>query len=1034
MNFKNQFFRFILYSIISFGWLHTSVVLGTGLPVEISDLNNQARISGIDSKTNIENEAKQLNKSLENLLAKQDTLKGRFAVGKILLIINNHNIGDSILCDSYYLIGIYHLYVRNFNDAISYLALCISVKDKKKEFDNRYAKALYNLGVVYSRLGDLNKFEFYALKSLEIGKRIYGESNPVLINSYLSLIIAYTEMKEYENAISNTNAALTIAISNPGKVSAITLASLYYSLGVCYNRVGDFSKAKIYFDKTESIYESSSLDHNEDFINLMNGLAIVYHSLGLTNESAEYYERGVRLAISKNSALAFNIINSYSVFLAEDRKAEKGEKILKNALDRAKANYELNPRNYFEVLNNYAGYLREYKIDTKKSIEYYEKCLAYVKKNDQDLNLKTAVYIGYSHALEDAGNQEKALTIIQSLLFHDGRTSDKTENFKNPDLENLKPDITTLKILKLKYNILWDLFKKMPDQKILEAASNTSELIVSLLEKVRINISEEESRLILGDRYRDSYLNTIRDLNILYHKTADHNFLEKAFEYSEKSKVAGLLTSTRELKAAQFNIPSDIANFEKELQREISLINVNISDELSSENPSMPLIAGWKDNLLKYSMKRDSLILVFEKQYPGYYAIKYNTHMADLKDIPDIVGHNGNYINYVVSDTVLYTFIVNRRHQQLLSIPVDSSFLDDIRRFRSLLSMPLASDNASLNFKEFQTVGYRLYKTLIDPIRTYLISNKIFISPDNILSYLPFETIPTATLAGDGIRYRDIRYLMNDFDISYTYSATFMAETVKKEYTRTNTLIAFAPDYPEPINIQSALKSRQAEMGMLTDLPFARQEAKYVSDITGGVLFVNNAAKESVYKKEAGKYDIIHLAMHTLLNDKDPMHSTLIFSQAKDSLEDGYLKTYEIYGIPLKAKMVVLSSCNTGTGQLYSGEGILSLARGFLYSGSQSVIMSMWEIEDKSGTDIVEMFYKNLKKGYPKSVALKKARITFLNNADQLRSHPYFWSALVVYGNNSSLFYSNKLKFTIIIVFSILSLSLGYYFWKRKYS
>jgi CHAT domain-containing protein len=174
--------------------------------------------------------------------------------------------------------------------------------------------------------------------------------------------------------------------------------------------------------------------------------------------------------------------------------------------------------------------------------------------------------------------------------------------------------------------------------------------------------------------------------------------------------------------------------------------------------------------------------------------------------------------------------------------------------------------------------------------------------------------------------------------------------------------------------------------------------------------------------------------MHTLLNDKDPMHSTLIFSQAKDSLEDGYLKTYEIYGIPLKAKMVVLSSCNTGTGQLYSGEGILSLARGFLYSGSQSVIMSMWEIEDKSGTDIVEMFYKNLKKGYPKSVALKKARITFLNNADQLRAHPYFWSALVVYGNNSSIFYSLKLKVTIIIGFSILLLSLGYYFWKRKYS
>jgi CHAT domain-containing protein len=319
-------------------------------------------------------------------------------------------------------------------------------------------------------------------------------------------------------------------------------------------------------------------------------------------------------------------------------------------------------------------------------------------------------------------------------------------------------------------------------------------------------------------------------------------------------------------------------------------------------------------------------------------------------------------------------------------------------------------------------------------LKSSLISDKLIISPDNILSYLPFETIPTSPDFQNNIRYKDLSYLMDSYDISYTYSATFMAEAEKKGISRSNTLIAFAPDYPEPIDIQSALMSRQAGMGLLNDLPFARQEAKYVSDITSGTLFENSAAKESVYKKESGKYDIIHLAMHTLLNDKDPMRSTLIFSHSNDSLEDGYLKTYEIYGIPLKAKMVVLSSCNTGTGLLYSGEGILSLARGFIYSGSQSVVMSMWEIEDKSGTDIVELFYKNLKKGYPKSVALKKARIAFLENADQLRSHPYFWSALVVYGDNTPLYHSSRLKITVLLIAIILSLALGYYFWKRKYS
>jgi CHAT domain-containing protein len=174
--------------------------------------------------------------------------------------------------------------------------------------------------------------------------------------------------------------------------------------------------------------------------------------------------------------------------------------------------------------------------------------------------------------------------------------------------------------------------------------------------------------------------------------------------------------------------------------------------------------------------------------------------------------------------------------------------------------------------------------------------------------------------------------------------------------------------------------------------------------------------------------------MHTLLNDKNPMNSTLIFSQGKDSTEDNYLKTYEIYGIPLKAKMVVLSSCNTGTGLLSSGEGILSLARGFIYSGSQSVVMSMWEIEDKSGTNIVELFYKNLKKGYPKSVALKNARTEFLKNADQLRSHPYFWATLVVYGEDAPLYYPYRIKIFVASLIIALLLLPGYYFWKRRYS
>jgi CHAT domain-containing protein len=980
-------------------------------------------------------EIKHLNRLLQTLLAKGNTGSCQTVIDSIIVKTRDDTTIDiKTLSESYYFIGVYYSIVKQYLESIEFLNLSVSVKGSDIDKDYRYAKTLYNLGIAFNGIGDFNRYEYYCLRALELEKVIFGESSPDLISTYSSLIIANIELQEYEKAISYANIALTIANNNPDRVSPLTLADLYNNMGSCWSRLADFSKAKIYLDKSESIYLSKKLDLNDNYINLMNSIAITYGSLGFVEKSVEYYEKGIALAESNSSALAYNMVFSYAILLAKTGKQHKGEALLITALGRAKAEFGEDSRSYIEILNNYADYLREYKIDLKKSIGFYEICMSYIRKNDRDLFLRDLICTGYSLSLTEAGYPYEALEILQQLLFSEDEAGKLPGPLVNPDIKTIKADKESLKILKTKYKILWEIFRKSADDKTLEAVSSTSELVVSLLERVRINISEEESRLILGDRYRDSYLNAIRDFNLLYSNTANRRFLEKAFEYLEKSKVAGLLASTRELKAVQLHIPQGIAEFEKRLQREISLFDAHITEQMVKEEPDSILINSWKERLLETTRKRDSLILKFEKQYPDYYAIKYNTNVVKLSDIPRIAGRNGNYISYVASDTILYIFVANRKYQQLQAVKVDSAFYDNIRKFRKLLSGPLASENARLDFENFKSIGYGLYKILIDPVRKYLISDKILISPDNILSYLPFETLLTSAASGERVSYSDIHYLLKDFDISYTYSATFMAESVRRDYFAGNKAIVFAPGYPEPIDIQQLLMNRQALTDKLTDLPYAKIEAEYVSNITRGMLFKNGEAKKSVFKSESGKYDIIHLAMHTVLNDKDPMYSTLIFSNVNDSINDRYLKTYEVYGIALKAKMVVLSSCNTGSGLLFSGEGILSLARGFAYSGSQSVVMSMWEIEDKSGTDIVKMFYRNLKNGNSKSKSLRKARIAFLKNSDQLRSHPYFWSTLVIYGNNAPLYYSRYLIISIFFVVVLITVSLTFYFRKRKYS
>ncbi|KKL46833.1 hypothetical protein LCGC14_2341630, partial [marine sediment metagenome] len=165
---------------------------------------------------------------------------------------------------------------------------------------------------------------------------------------------------------------------------------------------------------------------------------------------------------------------------------------------------------------------------------------------------------------------------------------------------------------------------------------------------------------------------------------------------------------------------------------------------------------------------------------------------------------------------------------------------------------------------------------------------------------------------------------------------------------------------------------------------------------------------ESRFKQDAENYDILHLAMHTIVNNEDPMYSKLAFAQNVDSLNDGFLNTYEIYNMRFNARMAVLSSCKTGFGKLMKGEGVMSLARGFMYAGCPSIVMTLWEVSDKSGARLMQDFYQSLIKGKSKAEALQEAKLNFLKKADNLKANPYFWSTYVVIGDSSPIYEKSR--------------------------
>lgn len=252
--------KLLLCFFILTGFIHTSEIRCTC----ISSMLFSGSISVVKyfpiTIGNSSKEVDRLNVSLKGLLIKGDYTGCRLIVDRIIQKTGDNSIDDSTLSESYYFIGVYYSLTRSVHEAIRYFNLCISLKDKNHEYDERYAKTLYNLGVLYNRLGDFKRLEDYSIRSLEVNKKNYSDASPFLISTYSSLIIAYIELQEYEKAINYSNIALTIANNNPGRVSPVILADLYNNLGVCYSRLADFSKAKIYLDKSESIYKKSHLE------------------------------------------------------------------------------------------------------------------------------------------------------------------------------------------------------------------------------------------------------------------------------------------------------------------------------------------------------------------------------------------------------------------------------------------------------------------------------------------------------------------------------------------------------------------------------------------------------------------------------------------------------------------------------------------------------------------------------------------------------------------------------------------------------
>ncbi len=270
----------------------------------------------------------------------------------------------------------------------------------------------------------------------------------------------------------------------------------------------------------------------------------------------------------------------------------------------------------------------------------------------------------------------------------------------------------------------------------------------------------------------------------------------------------------------------------------------------------------------------------------------------------------------------------------------------------------------------------RLGELLVKPLGLKKNVKRVLVSPEGPLCYVPF-----------GALFRQPAAL--------TPSGTTHVLLKKETSARGSKVLALGnPTYTELTKVEREIYVRGRE---LTPLPATGPEARAVGDV---VLLGAEASEELLYQTllKSKRWRAVHLACHGIVNDDHPTHSFLALSKSKD--EDGFLTAREVLRMNVPTDLAVLSACETATGEIVKGEGILGLTRSFMYAGAPRVLCSLWKVDDRATQALMSKFYElwNPKEGdgIAAAEALKQAQ-SHVRSHEEWR-HPFYWAAWVLWG------------------------------------
>lgn len=803
----------------------------------------------------------------------------------------------------------------------------------------RLARVQGNLGNSYYSVGNINKSWEYVQKSFNIKRRILPQGNYSLASSYRMMgIHRLGQSFSINEAQQYFEEALRITKKSLGRVHPYTVIDLRY-LGKAYSSSRNTDKAlEVYLEALE-IQLQLDKEANPVIAGIYADLANAFRESGKYQDARNSYDKYFAIADMVTADMTtYDIQAEFGLghLLIETGKIEEGITLLQSAIDKSDK--------FYGKQHQFTASMHNLIAETYKNKGLLEKALESTYKSIQ-ANTYDIIFF-----------QEEAVPLIWLA-------KDKFEFIIS---YMTRSEILLKQAVDNGHTKLWKLAWKSFDEteKLLQdwiKEQNNSLDIITL---------QEYSNKFYGSAIEALWSQDSTGLN------QDH--LQKMWLYSEKAKGFHQKLKERRREAAILSeVSLNILEKEAQLNNEITyqksiLVSKGASDSVQSK-------------LFDLLLEKRNFESDMKSNFEGSYSLLYPQEHTSAKTLLKDIRKDQTIVDYFITDNYLFAFVLSQEGIKSFKLGLTTLISSQTNNFK----VSLVKDKG----ESFGENGYKLYQSILEPLADHISSSSLVIVPDKYLWNINFDLLLSSSPSSTD--YTQYDYLLKKYSISYANSVSLLFKEIKRENPHKTLLaLAFGPNEKREADLKNSRDSPKE------DLPGTAAEVRSLSNSINGDFYYGHEANESVFKKSAPDYSVLHLALHGEVDEENPDNSKLYFNPDSTSKrEDNTLHTFELYHMELNAELAVLSACNTGSGNVKNGEGIMSLGKAFQYAGVKSVLLSQWEVSDAIAPIVIGNFYDNLKEGMSKSESLRKAKLDYLGNSNNITANPYYWGSFFIIGN-----------------------------------